>query len=188
MSTIYELDSNSIWTGRTRELDKGEGRPRNWTATTPPDVPDGKMAQLRGHVWVVIDAVPLSDVQRAANKKLPLVDQWRDEAFAAGMTYTFGDGDEDVVQTRPADKVNLLGLNAKAEAMIAAGDSSSIPFRGQSNVTRMLSPQEMQAMTLAALDHLESIYAQSWQLKDTLRNATTPDEVEAVAWEGVVTE
>ncbi|MGQ0335683.1 DUF4376 domain-containing protein [Halomonas elongata] len=182
--TVYELDEQSIWTGATHEIAPGEGRPACCTTIVPPEVPDGQMAQLRGHTWVLIDSIPLSDVQRRAREARGQVNEWRDKSLNDGVPYSMPDGTKDTIQTRPDDRLNLMALNVKAEARAEAGDSTLMPFRGLSNTTYQLTPAEMRDMTLAALTHIEDIYQQSWSAKDALMGATTLDDVEA-ALEGL---
>ncbi|WP_328717574.1 DUF4376 domain-containing protein [Halomonas elongata] len=182
---VYELDEQSIWTGGTREIAPWEGRPACCTTIAPPDVPDGQMAQLRGQTWVLIDSVPLSDVQRRAHEARAKVNEWRDKSLNDGVPYTMPDGREDTIQTRPDDRLNLMALNSKAVARVETGDTTPMPFRGLSNTTYQLTPTEMRDMTMAALTHIEDIYKQSWSAKDALVTATTLDDVEA-ALEGLL--
>ncbi|WP_231500712.1 MULTISPECIES: DUF4376 domain-containing protein [unclassified Halomonas] len=94
------------------------------------------------------------------------------------MEYDFN-GETDVVQTRPQDQVNLLGLQAKAQRLIAAGQpEATLTFRGLKNVNRELTATEVEALTLAALGHIEGIYQKSWQLKDRLDAALEAGEHE----------
>lgn len=125
---------------------------------------------------------PLEDL--AAHKRYEIV-QARDAAFAAGLEYDI-DGESDVVQTRPEDQINLLGLSAKALRLIADGISDPVmPFRGLSNVTRMLTPEQMDSLTFAALTHIEGIYQHSWNCKDAIDAALNDRDregVEAIHW------
>lgn len=90
------------------------------------------------------------------------------------------------MQTRPQDQINLLGLRAKAEAAIDQGITDPVmKFRGEQNVTRYLTPDEMYALTNDALAHIESIYDHSWERKDVIDQASTDDDregIEAVVW------
>lgn len=125
---------------------------------------------------------PLEDF---AERKRGEIDAARDAAFAAGLPYDIA-GEPDVVQTRPQDQINLLGLSAKAQRLIAAGQEDEIfTFRGLSNVNRTLTATEMDALALAALAHIESIYQQSWGRKDAIDAALEAGDreaIEAVTW------
>jgi len=125
---------------------------------------------------------PLEDL---ATRKRAEIDQARDQAFAAGLPYEIA-GEPDVVQTRPQDQINLLGLSAKAQRLIAAGDSeATLTFRGLSNVNRELTAEEMDTLTLAALAHIEGIYQRSWDRKDAIDQALAEEDregIEAVKW------
>lgn len=125
---------------------------------------------------------PLADV--ADRKKREIVAA-SDTAFAAGLAYDIA-GESDIVQTRPQDQINLLGLNAKAQRLIAAGDTNTLmDFRGESNVTRKLNATEMDLMTMTALAHIEGVYQRSWERKDAIRAALEAEDreaLEAIAW------
>lgn len=129
---------------------------------------EGKRIQpdADGHP-VLVDPPPESLEQLAARKRREL-DAARDAAFAAGLEYDFN-GETDVVQTRPQDQVNLLGLRAKAEEAIEQGITDPVmKFRGEKNVTRYLTPVEMYTLTNDALAHIEGIYDYSWKRKDAI--------------------
>lgn len=57
-------------------------------------------------------------------------------------------------------------------------------FRGEQNVTRYLSPNEMYVLTNDALAHIESIYDHSWERKDAIDAALEEDrvEIENITW------
>ncbi|KAA0011188.1 DUF4376 domain-containing protein [Billgrantia pellis] len=168
------------------------------------------VADWRGHVyWTVdgqrheitelgleppadaLDEEPPELLERLAARKRSEIDQARDAAFAAGLNYTIA-GEPDVIQTRPQDQINLLGLSAKAQRLIAAGQPDAVfTFRGLSNINRELTAVEMDELALAALAHIECIYQRSWDRKDAI-DAILADEqldddakraaIEAVEW------
>lgn len=128
---------------------------------------------------ILADPPPIPLDELAELKRIEL-DAARDEAFAAGLEYDFG-GEIDVVQTRPQDQVNLLGLRAKAEAAIDQGITDPVmKFRGESNVTRSLTPDKMYTLTTDALAHIESIYDHSWERKDAIDEALEDEDREGV--------
>lgn len=132
--------------------------------------------------WVPIPPPALPEL---AKRKRGEIDDARDSAFAAGLEYDF-DGETDVIQTRPQDQINLLGLSAKAQRLIAAGQpEATLSFRGRSNLQRTLTAEQMDAMTMAALAHLEEIFQRSWARKDAIEVALKAEEregIEAVVW------
>jgi hypothetical protein len=86
-----------------------------------------------------------------------------------------------VVQTRPQDQINLLGLSAKAQRLIAADQpEATLTFRGGDNVNRELTAAEIETLTLAALRHIETIYQKSWELKDILNTSSKAGNREAI--------
>jgi|GEM_PF-3057321 len=128
---------------------------------------------------VLVDPPPESLEQLAARKRREL-DAARDAAFAAGLEYDFN-GENDVVQTRPQDQINLLSLQAQAQRLIAAGQPEVLlTFRGLQNVNRELTATEIDALTLAALGHIEKIYQKNWQLKDRLDAALEAEDREGI--------
>lgn len=132
--------------------------------------------------WVPLPEKPIDQLATAKRREIEAV---REDAFAAGMPTTVN-GEAETVQTRPQDQVNLLGLRMKAESAKAAGDTTaSQKFRGQSNATHLITPDEMIDLTNAALDYIEGIYDQSWQLKDQVDAAEKNGDreaLEAIAW------
>ncbi|MCW6036827.1 DUF4376 domain-containing protein [Spirulina subsalsa FACHB-351] len=138
--------------------------------------------------WVPI---PPPDLETLAARQRQEIDAERDKAFAAGLPYEIA-GHDDVVQTRPQDQINLLGLSAKAQRLLTAGDTeTTFTFRGLSNVNRTLTAEQMDALALDALAHIEGIYGRSWLRKDAI-DAALEDEaldddakraaIEAVTW------
>ncbi|WP_249977610.1 tail fiber assembly protein [Vreelandella olivaria] len=132
--------------------------------------------------WVPLPPENLRDL---AERKRRELDAARDAAFAAGLEYDFN-GEIDVVQTRPEDQINLLGLSAQAQRLIAAGQpDSTLTFRGLKNVNRELTATEIDSLTLAALGHIEDIYQHSWELKDMLQAALLDgdrEKIEQLFW------
>ncbi len=138
--------------------------------------------------WVPI---PPPELDALADRKRREIDQARDATFAAGLEYTII-GEPDVIQTRPQDQINLLGLSAKAQRLIAAGHTDAVfTFRGLSNINHELTAVEMDKLALAALDHIESIYQRSWERKDSidsilgesaLDEADKRTQLENIAW------
>lgn len=130
------------------------------------------------YTYPIVDRDPTEVLAERKQERAGEMDAARDKAFAEGMPYQFSDGD-DVVQTRPQDQVNLMGLAAKAQRQLGAGDDTPLPFRALSNQTRMLTPAETDTMTLAVLAHIEGIYGRAWQAKDAIEAAETIEMVDA---------
>lgn len=129
---------------------------------------------------IIIDP-PAETLEQLANRKRRELNAARDAAFAQGMEYNFN-GETDVVQTRPADHLNLIALSAEALRMIAAGHpDATLMFRGAENVNREITATEMDALTMAALAHIKGIYQKSWQLKDALDTAER-EAMDEIKW------
>jgi hypothetical protein len=155
---------------------------RTYGLETPPEGMQRGADETGRPAWVPTPPEPLDTL---AARKRTEIDTARDAAFAAGLPYSIA-GEPDVVQTRPQDQINLLGLSAKAQRLIAAGqEDETFTFRGLSNVNRTLAATEMDALALAALAHIESIYQQSWGRKDAIDAALEAGDreaIEAVTW------
>ncbi|QPL45011.1 DUF4376 domain-containing protein [Halomonas sp. A40-4] len=130
-------------------------------------------------------APPAPDINELATQKRAEIDAARDAAFAEGLPRDIA-GEPDVVQTRPQDQINLLGLRAKAESARDEGVTEPVmKFRGEQNVTRYLTPDEMYTLTNDALAHIESIYDHSWERKDAIDVALKAEDregIKAVEW------
>ncbi|MCE8015917.1 DUF4376 domain-containing protein [Halomonas sp. MCCC 1A17488] len=184
--------------------------PAGATSIEPPEVGEHETARWAGEAWEVVadwrgneywtedgkhheitelgvkppsdalNEMPPESLDLLAARKRRAIDQARDQAFAAGLPYDF-DGHIDVVQTRPQDQINLLGLSAKAQRLIADGEAAPVMrFRGQSNETRMLTPEQMNTLTMTALNHIESIYQRSWECKDAISRALETQDRETL--------
>lgn len=113
-------------------------------------------------------------------------------ALSAGMPYTMPDGSEDTVQMLAEDRQNLLGLAIEARDLKAAGETGAVQaFRGLSNTRYPMKPDQVIALTDAALGHYKDLLQQSWDRKDAIDAALaddtlTDDEkraaIEAVTW------
>ena len=133
----------------------------------------------------VLAALEPETLQKLAERKRRELDQARDDAFAVGLKYNFN-GEIDVVQTRSQDQINLLGLSAKAQRLIAAGQpDATLTFRGGNNVNHDLTATEINELTLEALGYIESIYERSWEVKDRLAAAEKNgdrDTISSLTW------
>ena len=146
------------------------------------------LGKIRSHdadgLPVLIDPHPPSLAELAVTKRSEL-EKARDTAFTIGLEYDIN-GDPDVVQTRPQDQINLLGLNAKATRLITTGNADTLmEFRGGSNISHWLNAAAMDDLTMAALSHIENIYQQSWERKDALDAALKAQDreaIEALSW------
>lgn len=140
-------------------------------------------ADRDGHP-ILADPPPMS-LDKLADQKRAEIDRARDTAFAAGLEYDIS-GVPDIVQTRPQDQINLLGLQAQAQRLIVAGQpAATLTFRGLKNVNRELTASEIDALTFAALSHIEEIYQKSWELKDRLEAAFEEENrevIEKLSW------
>lgn len=132
-----------------------------------------------------LDEKPPETIDKLAARKQAEINAARDAALAEGLPRDIA-GEPDVVQTRPQDQINLLGLRAKAEAAIDQGITEPVmKFRGENNVTRYLTPDEMYKLTNDALAHIEGIYDHSWERKDAIDVALEDEDregIEAVEW------
>lgn len=119
-------------------------------------------------------------VQQLDQKKQQLnrsVMQMRDKELEEGFEHITDSGAVFGVQTRLEDRLNMLYLNMNAERLVAAGDSTLQEFRSTENITHLLTPNEMVAMTTEALGFYKRILGASWVLKDLIDAAKTVAEL-----------
>ncbi|QEM80210.1 DUF4376 domain-containing protein [Halomonas binhaiensis] len=120
---------------------------------------------------------PFDDVVKAKYRE---IETKLAEALAEGMPYTMPDGTEDIVQTRPEDEGNLLGLAIEARDLKAVGDlSHAFMLRAKSNRLYELTPDEMIDLTDTAKQFKQDLLERSWHLKDALRAAEEINDREA---------
>ncbi|RCV89718.1 DUF4376 domain-containing protein [Billgrantia montanilacus] len=128
--------------------------------------------------------VPPEPLSGLAARKCREIDAARDHAFAEGLPLDIA-GEPDVVQTRPQDKTNLLGIAIEARQLDAEGVVEAVlEFRGLSNVKRTLTPQQAIDLTNEASTYIKSIYQRSWDRKDAIDAALEAEDREGI--EGVV--
>ncbi|KAE9624221.1 DUF4376 domain-containing protein [Parasedimentitalea maritima] len=129
---------------------------------------------------------PRETIEQLARKKRRQIEAWLAEALAAGMPYTMPDGTDDVVQTRPEDEPNLLGLAIEARDLRDAGETGAGQvLRAQSNQLYAMTPAQMIAVTDAAKAFKKQQLAHSWALKDEIKSALEADDraaLEAIDW------
>ena len=120
---------------------------------------------------------PVSEPNRPAiqawlNARYPIrptradVDAERDRRLAAGVLVTLtGYAAPLRIQCGGTDRTNLTGLRLTADRRIAAGDTTTLPFRCRGNVTHDLTPAQM----IEAFDHASAFHTAvmqaSWALK-----------------------
>lgn len=141
-----------------------------------PQLVDGKYVQ----VWDVRSFSEEEIAQQLEKKKHDLnrnVMEMRDKELDQGFEHITASGEVFGVQTRLEDRVNMLYLNMNAEKMVATGDETLQEFRSTENITYMLTPSEMVAMTNEALGFYKRILGASWVLKDLISAAKTIAEL-----------
>lgn len=133
--------------------------------------------------WV--DVPPVSLDACAAHQRTKINAALAD-ALRTGMPYTMPDGSEDTVQVMAADRQNLLGLAMEAERLRTAGVTDAVQeFRALSNTRYPMTPEDVIAMTDAALTYYKALLQQSWDRKDAIASALAAEDragIEAVVW------
>lgn len=126
--------------------------------------------------WVPIPPEALDDL---TTRKLTELEQALSTALAAGMPYTMPDGTEEIVQTRPEDEPNLLGLAIEARDLRDAGETSTVQqLRMLSNKVYELTPEQMIEVTDAAKQFKKQQLARSWHLKDQVRQVLAEEDLD----------
>lgn len=96
------------------------------------------------------------------------IDAERERRIALGFTADIGGGETVPVDTRNAvDFRNLNGLGTGSLSRMVAGNGTTFTFRGSDNVTRDLTPAQMNALAMQALAHVDAHYEAAWALKAT---------------------
>ncbi|PSJ23569.1 hypothetical protein CVH10_01515 [Halomonas sp. ND22Bw] len=163
------------------------------------------VADWRGHVyWLVdgsrheitelgveppaeaLDEAPPEPLGDLAARKRAEIETGLSAALYAGMPYTMPDGTDDVVQTRPEDESNLLGLAIEARDLRDGGETGAVQeLRAQSNALYAMTPEQMIAVTDAAKVFKKQQLARSWMRKDEIKAALEAgdrESIEAVVW------
>lgn len=110
---------------------------------------------------------PLDEIrQRIASE----VNTHRDNLLAAGVSHTFADGRQGVVQTRSdTDMINLSGNVTAALALKSLGSTSTIPYITADNAVHLLTADEMIGTGLAVQSAVAAIYVAARAKKDALQ-------------------
>lgn len=134
---------------------------------------------------MLADPPPLTIEQLAAQKRRE-IEAGLANALTAGMSYTMPDGADDVVQMQAEDRQNLLGLAIEARDLQVAGETGAVQeFRAASNTRYPMTPDQIIALTDAALAHYKALLQQSWDRKDVIDAALAAGDregIEVVVW------
>lgn len=95
------------------------------------------------------------------------LNQQREEQIAAGIEYTFPNGQVDRVQVFDRDLTILTKIETNARIHLTT-EGYIQPFRSMSNQTYFLTAQEVIDMTNAVFLGLQQIYIDTWAAKDAL--------------------
>lgn len=84
---------------------------------------------------------------------------------SSGVRYEFPDGETDVIQTRSVvDTMNVTGMVVAAQELKSQGEERAVlGFRGESNVTHQLTPQQMIDMGMAVQGATLAVYLAKWE-------------------------
>ena len=133
-----------------------------------------------------LDEAPPESLENLADRKRAVIEAGLAAALYAGMLYTMPDGTDDVVQTRPEDEPNLLGLAIEARDLRDAGETGAGQvLRAQSNKLYAMTPAQMIAVTDAAKAFKKQQLAHSWARKDEIKAARQAEDraaLEAIDW------
>lgn len=133
-----------------------------------------------------LDKAPPEPLEDLAERKRREIDTALADALAAGMPYTMPDGTEDTVQMLAEDRQNLLGLAIEARDLQVAGETGAVQeFRAASNTRYPMTPDQVIALTDAALDHYKALLQRSWDRKDVIDAALAARDregIEVVIW------
>ena len=133
-----------------------------------------------------LDEAPPEPLEDLAERKRAAIETGLAAALYTGMLYTMPDGTDDIVQTRPEDEPNLLGLAIEARDLRDAGETDAGQvLRAQSNKLYAMTPAQMIAVTDAAKAFKKQQLAHSWARKDEIKAALEASDraaLEAIDW------
>ena len=190
--------------------------PGNATTSPPPTTGENEAATFVGDAWTVVadwrghvywradgsrheiselgveppadalDEAPPEPLEDLADRKRAAIEAGLAAALYTGMLYTMPDGTDDIVQTRPEDEPNLLGLAIEARDLRDAGvtDAGQV-LRAQSNKLYAMTPTQMITVTDAAKAFKKQKLAHSWACKDEIKAALEAGDraaLEAIDW------
>ncbi|MEQ5769995.1 DUF4376 domain-containing protein [Halomonas sp. H33-56] len=176
-----EYERSGTWPDDAIKVTVGE-----WQTYGQGDAPTGMQrgSDADGRpTWIKIPPEPLKDL---AARKRSEIEAGLSAALYAGMPHTMPGGTDDVVQTRPEDEPNLLGLAIEARDLRDAGETGAVQvLRAQSNVLYAMTPEQMIAVTDAAKAFKKQQLAHSWTRKDEIEAALEAGDraaLEVITW------
>ena len=120
-----------------------------------------------------MDAILFSEAKVA---KLASVSYLRDGKIKEGIPYQFPDG-PGTIQTRDHDDFrNIAGIATAGIAL--SGQSPTLAFRDQENVTHELTPAQAVTLGLHVTTAVESFYQAAWVHKDAITAIETMEGIE----------
>lgn len=87
------------------------------------------------------------------------------------------DGDEFDCNTNAQNNINSLLLFAETMK-----DDATVSIRSSNEATHNFTKVQLNELSALMVQAVNTLYAQYWELKDTLAKATTVEEVNAIAW------
>lgn len=129
---------------------------------------------------------PPPTIEELSTRKRAEIEAAMDAELAKGMPYTMPDGTPEIVQTRPEDESNLLGLGIEARDLLVQGVTEPTQYiRVESNAMYQLTPQQMIDLTNATKSHKLQLLNKSWLFKDAIETALETEDreaIEAITW------
>lgn len=118
----------------------------------------------------------ISNLEMAKANLLAEVEVFRNNEFAKGFPYKFGENIYHV-QVRDGDRANLLSKRTRAvEAIAAENDSYRVGYHVYENITVELTAEEMINMANTADDKVSAGYQKTWDLKEQIKEANSLKE------------
>ena len=87
------------------------------------------------------------------------------------------DGDDFDCNTNAQNNINSLLLFAETMK-----DGATVSIRSSNEATHNFTKAQLNELSALMVQAVNTLYAQYWELKDTLSKATTAEEVNAIAW------
>ena len=120
-----------------------------------------------GQAWEIAD----SSIIPSLPKPAPTTDDVnaeRDRRIEKGCDVPVTGVDDPIpLQGKPRDQLNILGLQAKANRLVAAGDTTTATiFRDRDNIRHELMPSQLSELCEMGTRYIEAIMQVSWDMKD----------------------
>lgn len=174
MITIYEIGPDSVWTGRTAEIEKAAGAPLGWTRTAPPILPPEAQAVWTGEAWAAAPSQRVHELDRLKAQRLAMVRALRQRVETAGINVG-----EMQVRTDATSQAKIAGV---LQLMASDLDLAGIDFEVQPGQWVTVDRNTMTAIGVAVGRHVQACFSRARELQQAIEAAPDLAALEAIVW------